>query len=413
MTPDRKDMSEKNQAPSSLAQSAGPGGTGRTLFLASVALLALGVVMVHSAMASVASPGPWYARVDIRHTIFAGFSLLLLMVLWRLDYRLLDVGRGFPFLAGALLLVSLVGGVLVFVEPIGYAKGGQYRWIRIGPPRYSIGLQPSELIKFSLIAFLAAWLTRPGRDVRSFLRTFVPATGLVLLCVALVVTQDFGTAFLIGLSSMVVLVLVGVPIAYLLSLLPIAGGGLMLMKWLQPEQWQMRWSRISAMIDPWSRSNPSAFQARQSLMAVLNGGWFGRGPGNGLRKLGYLPEDSTDFIFAVYCEEWGFAGAMLLIGLLLIWIWCARRVALRAPDAFGRVLAGSLGFAIALQMVLHVAVDLVAAPPTGMGLPFVSAGGTALVLLSCATSVIVSVAARCRPEASASAKPEAVLAGAR
>ncbi len=376
-----------------------PEASGRTLLISSAALLALGVVMVHSAMASVARPGPWYARVDIRHTLFAAASLMLLLVLWRMDYRVLDTGRKFPYLAATLLGISLIAGVLVFIPPIGFAKGGQYRWIRLGPPKYSIGLQPSELIKLSMIAFLAAWLTRPEREIKSFQKTFLPAMGLILVAVGLVVTQDFGTAFLIGVSSMMVLLLAGVPVVYLLTPLPLVAAGLFAMRWLWPGQWQMRMSRITAMIDPWSPSNPSAFQARQSLMAILNGGWFGRGPGNGLRKLGYLPEDSTDFIFAVYCEEWGFAGAMLLVGLMVLWIWCARRVALRAADRFGQVLAASLGFAIALQMVLHVAVDLVAAPPTGMGLPFVSAGGTALIILSAATAGIVSVAVHGQVEA--------------
>ncbi|HUU21892.1 MAG TPA: FtsW/RodA/SpoVE family cell cycle protein, partial [Phycisphaerae bacterium] len=155
-----------------------------------------------------------------------------------------------------------------------------------------------------------------------------------------------------------------------------------------------RWGRILALLDPWSPTNPAAYQPRQSILAILSGGWFGKGPGNGIRKLGYLPEDSTDFIFSVYCEEWGFVGAMLLMSLLLLWIWNARRAAVRCEDRFGAVLAGSLGVLIAVQAVLHVAVDLVVAPPTGMGFPFVSAGGTSLVIMAAATALIVSVANR-------------------
>jgi cell division protein FtsW len=207
-----------------------------------------------------------------------------------------------------------------------------------------------------------------------------------------VVSQDFGTAILIVVSSVVTFLLAGGAVLHVLLLLPPAA----LTVWLLVLQNPSRMQRITAMIDPWSSSNPSAFQARQSLMAILSGGWWGRGPGNGFRKLGYLPEDSTDFIFAVYCEEWGLIGAMLLMGLIAIWIWSVRRAALRGADRFGCVLAGSLGFVIGFQAVLHVAVDLVAAPPTGMGLPFVSAGGTALLNLTAATAVIVSVTARSR-----------------
>jgi len=153
----------------------------------------------------------------------------------------------------------------------------------------------------------------------------------------------------------------------------------------------MRMNRIRAMIDPWDLDNPSAFQPRQSLLAILESGWWGTGPGNSVQKLGYVPEDTTDFVFSIYCAEWGYVGALLLMSLVLIWIWCARRGVVRSADRFGRVLAGSLGFLIGLQAVLHIGVNLVALPPTGMSMPFVSAGGTALLMYALATAMIVSV----------------------
>ncbi|MFP4353923.1 MAG: FtsW/RodA/SpoVE family cell cycle protein [Phycisphaerae bacterium] len=366
--------------------------TGQAILLTTLALMALGVVMVHSALASVARPGAWYARVDVRHTAFAVLAFTLLLILWRIDYHVLNWGKALPWLPAAALVASLILAALVFHPALGHEVGGKYRWIRIGPDKYSIGLQPSELVKLSLVVFLAAWLTRESVDVRRMRRAFLPAGAIIAVCTLLVMTQDFGTAILIGVSSVVTLLLAGVPVWHVLLMVPPAGAAF----WAFVVQNPARWQRIAAMFDPWSQSNPSAFQARQSLMAILSGGWWGRGPGNGFRKLGYLPEDSTDFIFAVYCEEWGFVGAMLLLGLIFLWIFSVRRAALRGPDRLGCVLAGSLGFVIAFQAVLHVAVDLVAAPPTGMGLPFVSAGGTALVNLAAATAVIVSVSARSR-----------------
>ena len=133
-------------------------------------------------------------------------------------------------------------------------------------------------------------------------------------------------------------------------------------------------------------------------MSILSGGWFGRGLGRGMNKLGFLPEDSTDFIFATFCEEWGFAGALLLMGLVLMWMWHARRAAVRAQDRFGQALAGSLGFLIAIKIVRHIAVDLVVAPPTGLSLPLVSAGGTARVIMAAAAALLISVTARRRIE---------------
>jgi len=362
--------------------------------LATVALLAVGVVMVHSAVASVANPGAWYARTDVRHTIFAGLAVLVLAAVWRLDYRVLAAGRGGPILAAVLLLIALVCGGLVLIPGIGHEVGGYRRWIRIGPPKYSLGFQPSELIKLTLVIFLAAWLTRRKIDPARPWKTIVPALLLVGGCVALVITQDLGTGLVIGVSALVAMLLSGVPWYYLAPLIPAGGWGF----WQFVLQDPVRRARIDAWLNPWSTTNPSAYQPRQSLMSILSGGWFGRGLGRGMNKLGFLPEDSTDFIFATFCEEWGFAGAMLLMGVVVMWMWHARRAAVRAHDRFGQALAGSLGFVIAVQMVLHVAVDLVAAPPTGMSLPFVSAGGTALVIMAAAAALMISVTARKRAE---------------
>jgi cell division protein FtsW len=372
------------------ANSAGLG-----LMLATLSLLALGVVMVHSAVASVAEPGLWYARRDVRHTIFALGAVLVLLGAWRLDYRRLVGRRRVPILPACLLAAALLCALLVYVPTVGRAVGGKYRWIRIGPAEYGIGFQPSELIKLAVVVFLAGWLTRRATDVRSFRRTFLPAMLLTLVCVGLVVREDLGMAALIGAGAVATMFLAGVPWHYLLTLLPPAAGGFYVFVVRDPE----RWRRITAMIDPWCTSNPSAYHARQSLLAVMTGGYFGRGLGHGMLKRGYLPEGPTDFIFSVFCEEWGLLGALLLVGLVLMWMWHARRAALRAGDDFGRTLAGSLGFLIAFQAVLHIAVDLVAAPPTGIGCPFVSAGGTRLIATAVATALILSVTAHRPTEA--------------
>ena len=130
---------------------------GRTLTLVTLAMLALGVVMVHSAVASVMAPGKWYARVDIRHTLFAGVAAVVLLVAWRPDYRrLAGLGR-LAALPAVALAVALVCCVLVFVPGLGRSVGGYHRWIRLGPQQWSVGFQPSELLKLALVVFLAAW----------------------------------------------------------------------------------------------------------------------------------------------------------------------------------------------------------------------------------------------------------------
>jgi len=358
------------------------------LMITTIALLALGVVMVHSAVASVARPGAWYARLDVRHTVFAALAMVILLTLWRVDYRRFAAREGrWPVAAGVLLGVSLLCAAAVYVPGVGHSVGGYRRWLRIGPGQYAIGFQPSELLKFALIVFLAAFLTRPGRDVRSFGRMFLPAAALTGLCLLLIITQDFSTAVVVGLAAGVAMLLAGVPLAYLAALVVPAAGAFYVLVLRSP----YRMARITAMFDPWAYANPSTYQPRQSLLAIVHGGWTGRGVGNGMLKLGYLPEAPTDFIFSVYCEEWGFLGAMLLMGLLCVWMWHVRRAAVRAGDRFGAVLAGTLGFAIVAQALLHIAVDLVAAPPTGMGMPFLSAGGTALLIMAAAVAMIISV----------------------
>jgi cell division protein FtsW len=368
-------------------------GTG--LILTSLALLALGVVMVHSAVASVKEPGAWYARADVRHTLFAVLAALTMITLWRVDYHRLDAGKRVPILPTALLALAVICGVLVFVPGIGRSVGGHARWLRVGPGQYAIGFQPSEVIKIALVIFLATWLARPSVNKRDFLRTFVPAAAIIAMSIAVVITQDFGAAVIIAVTAGATLLLAGVPWYYLASLIPPAVGAFYVLVVHSPHRWQ----RITAMLDPWSMSNPSSYQPRQALLAIMTGGWWGKGLGAGMQKLGYLPEDSTDFIFSVFCEEMGFLGAVLLAGLFLLWLWQARKTVAVAGDDLGRLLAGAMGFLIASQAVLHVAVDTGAAPPTGASLPFISAGGTALVLLAAAVAAMVSVSAYRRGKA--------------
>ncbi len=370
-----------------------PAGLG--LLLVTLAMLALGVVMVHSAVASVAEPGPVWGRRDVKHTVYAVAAALVLMLLWRVDYRRLVGDRRVPRLLAVLLALAILSSLLVYVPGLGAAVGGRHRWVRfsLGPVR--MGFQPSELIKFALVLFLAGWLTRRGTDPRSLTRTFFPAMALTGLCVALVIGEDFGTAMLISIGAVTALFLAGAAWHHLLAVFTTAGGAFFALMWTSP----YRWARITAMCDPWDLDNPCAYHARQSLLAIQTGGVFGKGLGHGMIKRGFLPEGHTDFIFSVFCEEWGMVGALLLIGLALAWVWLARKVTVRAGDGFGRTLAGSLGFLIGLQVLLHIAVDLVAAPPTGIGCPFLSAGGTRLLTLAAATSLILSVSAHRPPDA--------------
>jgi cell division protein FtsW len=367
--------------------------TGQALMLTTVALLALGVVVVSSVVASVVESGPWYTHQDMRHVGFALLAVAVLLTAWRINYRFFAVGSRLPVPAVLLLVLAVGLCALVYIPGVGpvlgHAVGGKYRWLRVGPSRFAIGFQPSELLKIVLILFLAAWLTRPTTKVRG-VGTFLLAGVISAGCAGLIITQDLSTAVIILLSACVVMFLAGVPWYYLASLLPVAA----VAGYFFIIQTPYRFNRLLAMLDPWNSHNPAAYQSRQSILSILSGRWSGMGLGNGIRKLGFLPEDSTDFIFASFCEESGFLGAVLLMGLLLLWMWQSRKIAGRSGDSFGRVLAASLGVMIVVQAIMHIAVNMVMLPPTGISIPFISAGGTRLVMMAGATAMIVSVSAR-------------------
>lgn len=367
--------------------------TAQGLILTTLALMSLGVVMVFSAAAGGGADQPWYMRTHLRQPIFAAVGLLMLCAFWRVDYhRLVErpwAGRrvlgGVPSPAAALLLAAFVAAAAALF--IGRPAGGYRRWIPFGP----VGFQPSEVVKIAILVALAAMLGRPGAQVRSFRRAFLPAAALIAVSLALVVTEDFGTAVIIAVAAAALLLAAGVPWYYLAGMVPFSAGGFYLFVVRVPH----RWARIEAMLNPKNLSNPAAYQPWQARIAVACGA-EPAGLGHGVAKYGYLPEGRTDFIFAIVCEELGALGALLLIGLVVLWLVLACRAAVKAPDRFGALLAGGLGFLVVFQSALHIAVNLGWAPPTGVSLPFVSAGGSSLLMLSAATAIIVSVTARRR-----------------
>jgi cell division protein FtsW len=384
--------------------------TGQGLLLATLGLLCLGVVMVHSAVATAhwrtpyPQGGSWqevlgwlWKRVDVRHLVYATAAAAVLVTCWRFNVRWLNAGRRFPWFAAGLLAAALGLCGLVFVPGIGHEVGNRWRWIGIGP----VTFQPSEILKVALAVFLAAWLTRPNVPVRSFWRSFLPALILIGGCMGAVVTQDFGTGMLIIVAGGVTLLLAGVRWWHLILLVAVAAAGFYLFVYLD----QSRWNRVQILLNPGAQDPAATYQTDQSKLAVATGSWWGKGLGMGTVKLGYLPEDSTDFLFAVICEELGLFGGVLVMALVLVWVLLARRASAGAGDRFGSVLAGSLGFLIGLQAVLHVAVDLVVVPPKGLGMPFVSAGGTSLVIMAAAAAMIVSVTSRRTPQSAAGLQP--------
>jgi cell division protein FtsW len=251
-------------------------------------------------------------------------------------------------------------------------------------------VQPSELAKWGVVLFVAWWLAKTPVNVRNFIGfiiTLIPVGGICLL----VVIEDFGTAALIGLCTLVLLIAGRVRLWHLAVTVPpaLAGGVWFIMR--EP----YRWKRMTAFLDPFATPRGEGYHMVQSLLSFATGGIFGKGLGRGVQKLGYLPEDTTDFIFAVICEELGLFGAMFTIALYLgILFVASQAIRQRRNDAFGQLLAFGIAAMVALQALINIAVATVSVPPKGMSLPLVSAGGSGLVITSAALGLLYSVCRR-------------------
>ena len=364
---------------------------GKSVLLTVLTLISFGVVAVTSALVSVkVDPNtPWYALASVKHMIFAAAAIVILAFTWRIDYRILAKGR-IPYLALTLFLTSIALCLLVnipYVQPVlGHQIGGKYRWLKFGAYQF----QPSELLKISMIFFLGSWLTKlKDNNVRKF-KTFLIASFCILFSALLVIQYDMSSAALIMLSGGIVMLIAGVRWQFIIGAGVLAGLAVGFYIYNDP----MRMKRVEAMLDPFDSKNKSSYQIRQALVSIYSGDKTGVGLGKGVRKLGFVPEDSTDFIFASIAEEWGLIGAYMLIFVFMWFMWSCKIVAKLSPDKFGSVVAGTIGATIGLQVLMHICVNFAVLPPTGIGLPLISAGGTRLIMLALSISMVLSVSAR-------------------
>lgn len=351
----------------------------RWLAGAAILLLSVGVVMVYSASAIVAADrfhDPYFFLR--RQVCWAVLGCLGLWAALRVDYRRLERWT-IPLLivAGALL-------VLVLIPPLGQAINGTRRWLRLGPASF----QPAELAKLALVAFLAAFLARRQEAREDFWRGFVPPLAVAGALAGLVVLQpDLGNGVTLIALTFALLFLGGGRVLHLsivlAAALPLAAVA------IYAAPYRLR--RITAFMDPWQDARGSGFQIIQSWLALGSGGVFGRGIGDSRQKLFYLPEAHTDFIFAILGEELGFAGAVGVIALFVVLIWRGLRIGLRAPDPFGAYLALGITVLLATQTVVNLGVVTGLLPTKGLPLPFISFGGSALVVTMLSTGVLLNI----------------------
>jgi cell division protein FtsW len=349
------------------------------LFGAAVVLLSTGVVMVYSASAIVAADRFHDPYFFLKKQIF--WAMLGAACLWLtlcVDYRRLE-GLVVP-----LLIVSAALLVLVLVPPIGQAINGTRRWIRLGP----VSFQPAELAKLTLVVYLAAFLAKNREALDHFRQGLLPPLVVAGMFGALVLAQpDLGNCLTLIALTFALLFLAGGRLRHLGLVLAPAVPLTAIAIWAAP----YRLRRITAFLDPWSDPRGSGFQIIQSWLAFGNGGVLGQGIGASKQKLFYLPEPHTDFIFAIIGEELGFLGAVAIVALFMVLVWRGLRIGLRAPDPFGAYLALGITVLIAIQTLVNLGVVMGLLPTKGLPLPFISFGGSALLVTMLSTGVLLNI----------------------
>lgn len=359
----------------------GRGWEPAVLSTATLLLLSFGLVSLYSASSVLAQrqtlPDYYYV---LRQATGVGVGLALLFAAACVPYRFWQAAA-WPLLGATwvLLLITVLPGT----EALAPEVNGARRWIRLG-----VTFQPSELAKLAVVVWTAMLAVRKQEHFRSLRRGLLPFLVVWLaMAVPVLLEPDLSTAFLLVLLGAIVVFAAGARVSHFVFL-----GALGL-----PFVWSQlgvafRARRLLAFFDPRLDPEGAGFQVRQSLIALGSGGVAGQGFGEGRQKFGFLPEPHNDFIFAMIGEEWGLLGVSALVGLYLALVLVGFRVARRAPDLFGQLLAAGLTSLVALQAFLHMAVGLGMVPPTGLALPLVSFGRSNLLVTLLSLGVLLSVA---------------------
>ena len=355
-----------------------------SILVAVVALAAIGILMVYSSSAM-----REYLQSDDTFGIvgpqiqWAGLGIVTMLLTMRIDYRYLRLVSIPMFVVGIGLLVIVLLPAMGPLHP--KIVGGSARWLQIGPLP---AIHPAEFAKLSLIVYLAHWMAKRGTSIRAFWGGTVAFLVLVVPVVALVFKEpDLGTTVVIGLTAFTMFFVAGANLAHLAAMGSLALGAIVLVG-LRGYQIE----RIQAWLNPWSDPLGKGFHTIQGLLALALGGLLGAGLGESRLAGGlFLPNASNDFIFAIIGEEFGLLGASLVVGLFLVLGYAGMRTALRAPDTFGALLAAGITAWLCLQAFINIGVVVALVPVTGITLPFISAGGSSLIISFAAVGILLSI----------------------
>ncbi len=354
----------------------------RQLLFAVLLLVGIGIVMVYSASSALAlkkyGSGFYFLK---KQALFSLIGMVALVAFSHIPFRI------YRALTYPILFASLGLLVAVLVSGAGLEAGGSLRWMRLGP----LTFQPVETARLALVIYMAYSLSKKRDGLRQFGIGFVPhVLVLAVFAVLLMLQPDFGSVVIFSVLVWVMMFVAGVPIRHLLSALLL----------LAPMAWYLmvgaayRIKRLVSFLDPWQYPDGEGYQIIHSLMAFGTGGLWGTGVGKGYQKLFYLPEPHTDFIFAVVGEELGFLGVLFIIGLYGLVLWRGTAIAMRCRDEFGMLLALGITTAIGLQVSINLGVALGLLPTKGLTLPFLSYGGTSLLLNMASIGILMNIGAQ-------------------
>lgn len=354
----------------------------RLLLLVTLSLVGLGIVMIYSASAIRAQERFGDPTFFLKKQLVYA-CLGLLAMAWAMGRDLKTFQRLTPILfLGSLLLL-----LLVLVPHVGVRINGARRWLRL----FGISFQPAELAKLTVILFLASYFARRQDRLDDFLDGFLPPLCMTGLAAGLIILQpNFGTASVLLFSAGALFFVGGARIRHLLGA---AAGALPLLVFLVMRSAHGK-TRFLALLDPTRVPAKATYQLDQSFYALGPGGLFGRGLGDSMQKLFFLPEPHTDFIFAIVGEEMGFVGAMLVVGLFALFLWRGTRAAVRAGDPYASYLALGITGLVVGQAALNMGVVSGLLPTTGVPLPFVSFGGSSLTVTLFGVGVLLNVSRR-------------------
>lgn len=349
------------------------------IFLSAFLLSAFGLLMIYSSShiwSEYKFNDPYYY---VRHQlIFFFIGLILIYFIRKIDYKL------YYKYSNIILLGSFILLVLVLIPGLGQVRNGSRSWFGIG----SLGIQPSELAKISLIIFTAKYLSKSEKTIKFFKNGTLPILLIIFLFFGLIMLEpDFGTGMVIVMSLMFMLFISNIKLSFFGIMGTLGLGGIVALIIIAP----YRLARILSFLNPWSDPLGSGFQIIQSLYAIGPSGLFGKGLGNSVQKHFYLPEPQTDFIFAIISEEFGFLGIMILSILFLTLFYNTIKISLNQKELFAKYLSFGLIIEIIFQTILNISVVIGLVPVTGVTLPFISYGGSSLLISMISIGIILNI----------------------